>query len=197
MKKLFTALLFVLISTSFIQAQVRTEETKTSVDKKTGDTTVVQSTIVSTSEDITPRNHMFVVNPLKFFLLYNLCYFAAVSDNIAIGGGFQIPTPSGVSGFGINFEARIYPSGKSLKGFYVAPNFSYNSLKYEENGEEETMNPFSAGLLIGWQWFPGDEFAIGLGLGVDYYTGETESAGNIEKFSGTVPAIRFDIGYAF
>jgi len=60
------------------------------------------------------------------------------------------------------------------------------------------VNPFSFGALVGWQWFPGDQFAIGLGIGVDYYIGAIEEDnGNMERYNGTVPALRFDIGYAW
>ena len=54
----------------------------------------------------------------------------------------------------------------------------------------------SVGGLIGWQWFPGDQFAIGLGIGVDYYffSGEDDDFSDI---NGTAPALRFDIGYAW
>jgi len=177
-------------------SQVRTEETKKTVDEKTGDTTLTRSVIIAQSEDITPRNHMIVINPLKFFLFYNLTYFQKASQNIGIGGGIQIPTLSGLTGFGVNAEMRLYPSGKTLRGFYFAPNISYNRLSGEHS--DVTTSAFSVGGLVGWQWFPGDDFAIGLGLGIDYYTGSTSQDENdFGSYDGTVPAIRFDIGYAW
>ncbi|MGB2959599.1 MAG: hypothetical protein WBG01_05685 [Bacteroidota bacterium] len=174
--------------------QTRTEETRKTVDPSTGDTTVTESIIVSRSEDITRRTGVIVVNPLKFFLFYNLSYFHRVSPTVAVGGGFQIPTPSDVHGWGVNAEVRLYPSAKSPRGFYVAPNLSYNQL----SSSDAKTEPFSIGVLLGWQWFPGDEFAIGLGIGVDYYTGELiEENGSFERYSGAVPALRFDIGYSW
>jgi len=88
------------------------------------------------------------------------------------------------------------PSGKTLRGFYIAPNISYNTLTaIEESG---STSAFSLGALIGWQWFPGDDFAIGLGIGADYYTGSVDDIDNdFGNYSGTVPAVRFDIGYAW
>jgi hypothetical protein len=51
------------------------------------------------------------------------------------------------------------------------------------------------GILLGWQWFPGDDFALGLGIGIDHYAGSNESGySNIE---GNAPALRFDIGYTW
>ena len=52
------------------------------------------------------------------------------------------------------------------------------------------------GGLIGWQWFPGDQFAMGLGIGVDYYFFSGDDA-DFSKINGTAPALRFDIGYAW
>jgi len=175
-------------------SQVRTEETRTSTDTTSGQTTVTKSVIVSESEDITPRNGMITINPLKFFLFYNLSYYHRLSSSSAIGFGLQVPTLSGIDGFGVNAEFRAYPSQKSLRGFYVAPNVSFTSLTA---GDVKT-SPFSLGVLIGWQWFPGDDFAMGLGIGVDYYFGSVSSnKENLGKYNGTAPALRFDIGYAW
>jgi hypothetical protein len=145
--------------------QVRTEEKRTSTDSTTGNTTVTKSVIISESEDITPRNGMITINPLKFLLFYNLTYYHRLSSLTALGLGIQVPTLSGIDGFGANAEFRLYPSQKSLRGFYVAPNMSFTSLTA---GDVKT-SPFSLGALIGWQWFPGDDFAMGLGIGVVGY----------------------------
>jgi hypothetical protein len=166
----------------------------TSVDTATGEATVTRSVVISHSEDITPRSEMIVLNPLKFFLFYNLSYYHTLSPHASFGGGFQMPTISGIDGFGINAEVRLYPSGKSPRGFYVAPNVSYNRL----STEELRSSPFSIGVLLGWQWFPGDEFAMGLGIGVDYYIGSVSNADeDFGNYDGTAPALRFDIGYAW
>jgi hypothetical protein len=188
-----TLVLFIACSIQSVSGQTRTEETRKTVTVG-GDTVVTRSEIVSKSEDITPRTDLLIVNPLKFFLFYNLSYMHRVSPGVALGGGFQIPTPGGVDGWGVNAEVRYHPSGKSPGGFYLAPNFSYNSL---QSGHHEAT-PVSVGVLLGWQWFPGDEFAIGFGLGVDRYWGSaSEGKDEIKKFSGTLPALRFDIGYAW
>jgi hypothetical protein len=138
---------------------------------------------------------MIVINPLKFLLFYNISYFHKISDKSVIGGGIQMPTISGVDGFGVNAEIRFHPSGKNLRGFYFAPNISYNSLSGNDEGDE-SVSITSVGGLVGWQWFPGDQFAIGLGIGVDYYffSGEDDDFSDID---GTAPALRFDIGYAW
>jgi hypothetical protein len=189
-----TVLILMAVSAFTASAQVRTKETRVTVDSLKGDTSYTKSVIISESEDITPRHSMIVINPLKFFLFYNINYIHKFSPTLAAGGGFQVPTLSGVDGFGVNAEVRIHPSGKALRGFYVAPNASYNHLT---SGSAES-SPFSIGILIGWQWFPGDEFAMGLGLGVDYYTGSVSNDNdNFADYNGTAPMVRFDIGYAW
>lgn len=178
-------------------AQVQTDETVTTTDS-TGKSTTVQVKRVSTSEDITQRNHMIILNPLKFFLFYNLSYFQKVSNSVTVGGGFQTPTLEGLEGIGFNAEARFHPSGRAMRGFYFAPNIAYNYLT--SSGSDESISTFSAGGLVGWQWFPGDDFAIGLGVGVDFYLVDSDSKDTNDPFSdysGTVPALRFDIGYAW
>jgi len=194
MKPIVTICLLLIFSAS-LMAQIRTEERKRTVTE-TGDTIYTESTIISSIEDITPREDMIVVNPLKFFLFYNLTYFHKVSNSVALGGGVQIPTISGLGGFGVNAEARIYPSENTLRGFYIAPNISYNHLTVEDN--EGATSAFSMGALVGWQWFPGEDFAIGLGIGADYYTGSIDDADDdFSRYSGSVPVVRFDIGYAW
>jgi len=176
-------------------AQTRTEEERTTINQTTGDSLFTKSVIVSRSEDITPRQNLILINPLKFFLFYNISYLHQVSEGVVFGGGLQIPTVSGIDGFGLNTEVRFYPSGKNLRGFYLAPNISYNRLIGES---DELLSAFSFGGLVGWQWFPGEEFAIGLGIGVDYYTGKgKDDSGISENYDGFVPAVRFDIGYAW
>ena len=172
-------------------AQEKTIEHRSTKDS-TGRIVVTDSEIISKSEDITPRSGMLIINPLKFFLFYNITFYAKINQSIAAGIGVQAPTISGLNGFGLNGEVRIYPKGKSLRGFYFAPNFSVNSLS-SDNSATETIT--SVGMLIGWQWFPGDEFAMGLGIGVDYYSGSNSNG--YSNVDGMAPALRFDIGFAW
>lgn len=194
MKTLSLTMLSIIVTFSFGFGQERTDEKKWTIDPETGDTIYTQAVIISQSEDITPRSSMIVVNPLKFLLFYNLSYFHKINDGAAIGFGVQMPTISGLDGFGVNAEARFYPKGKNLKGFYFAPNISYNNLSGENSNESVSVT--SVGGLIGWQWFPGDQFAMGLGIGVDYYFFSGDDA-DFSRINGTAPLLRFDIGYAW
>ena len=183
-----------ILTTGF--GQDRTDEKKWTIDPETGDTIYTESVIISKTEDITPRNSMIIVNPLKFLLFYNISYFHKLSDAVAIGGGLQMPTLSGIEGFGVNAEARFYPKGNNMRGFYFAPNISYNNLSGKN--DDNSVSITSVGGLIGWQWFPGDQFAIGLGIGADYYFFSGDNSSNdFSKINGTAPALRFDIGFAW
>ncbi|MBU0473421.1 MAG: hypothetical protein KKF62_04600 [Bacteroidetes bacterium] len=197
MKNILFVLTAILILTTVSIAQVKTGEKTITINKVTGDTTYTESVIISESEDITPRNNMIVINPLKFFLLYNISYFHKISESTDIGFGIQTPTIEGVSGIGFNFEVRYHPKGKNMGGFYIAPNVSYNILSSTSSSGSDTKLS-SIGGLLGWQWFPGDEFAIGLGIGIDLYTGSQKDGWDIyENYEGLMPAVRFDIGYAW
>jgi hypothetical protein len=190
-------LLVFLTSVAFLSSAVgqeRTDERKWTINPETGDTVYTEAITISKTEDITSRNSILIINPLKFFLFYNISYFHKLSDAAAIGVGIQTPTISGLSGFGANAELRFYPKGRNLKGFYFAPNFSFNSLT--DKDDNETVSISSLGILIGWQWFPGEDFALGLGIGVDHYFFKGLDS-DFESLNGFVPSLRFDIGFAW
>ncbi|MCX6169059.1 MAG: hypothetical protein NTX65_06960 [Ignavibacteriales bacterium] len=192
MRILIFTVSFLCVSQIFFAQEKTTEKRITTDSKGKKDTT--EAVIVAKSEDITPRSNMLIINPLKFFLFYNLSYFHKIDNSIVIGGGFQLPTLKDINGFGINAELRIHPSKKALKGFYVAPNISFNTLS--TSGSSSNAQAFSIGVLIGWQWFPGDEFAMGLGIGIDHYF-LSNSKDSFNSYDGNVPAVRFDKGYAW
>jgi hypothetical protein len=194
MKQLLTIVIAILFFSIILPAQDKTTEEKVSVNNETGDTIRTSSVSISVTEDITPRNDLIVINPLKFLLFYNLSYFHKLSDNLIVGGGFQAPTISGISGIGVNTELRFYPKGNNMRGFYIAPNLSYNHL----SADEASTDPLSLGILVGWQWFPGDQFAIGLGIGVDHYFGSIkDNDDDFGRYDGFAPALRFDIGFGW
>ena len=145
MKQLISIITVSLFFFTTLQAQDKTTEEKITVNKETRDTIRTSSVSISVTEDITPRNDLIVINPLKFLLFYNISYFHKLSENVIVGGGFQAPTISGISGIGFNAEARFYPKGNNMRGFYISPNFSYNHL----STDEVSTDPVSLGVLIG------------------------------------------------
>ena len=194
MKKslLIFGLLFLLIS-NVSNGQEKTIEKRVTTNSK-GEKDSTEAVIISKTEDITLINNIITINPLKFILFYNLNYYARIDNNLVIGGGIQTPTLKDIEGFGINIEMRIHPSKKAPRGFYFAPNFSYNTLT--TTGSKSSANVFSIGILVGWQWFPGTDFAMGLGIGFDHYM-ISNSQSAFSNYDGNAPALRFDVGYAW
>ena len=85
MKTLILSLLISLAMFLSAFGQDLTGEIRVTVNPETGDTTFTQSVIISQTEDITPRNSMIVINPLKFLLFYNISYFHKISDALEKG----------------------------------------------------------------------------------------------------------------
>lgn len=211
MRNVIVGIALVVLSAATLAAQVKTIETSTTVDSTAAGLTTSKSTTTKVTEEVdVPRNHMITINPLKFLLFYNLSYYHALSNSIVVGGGLQMPTLKDIGGFGANAEMRFHPSGRRMRGFYLAPNVSFNSFSstyttYDSAGtrrEKISATAFSIGGLLGWQWFPGDDFSMGLGMGVDKYFVSSANEDNVfTVFSaftgGFTPAFRFDIGYAW
>jgi hypothetical protein len=196
------------------QEETKTTETTVSVDSATGKSTTTYSTTVSRSEDIRQRQNVITIDPLKLLFWWNISYYRALNNSIAIGAGIQAPTgflalgsdDVDISGFGVKAEMRWYPSGKAIRGFYVAPNVAFSSLSAELTNSSGTATDggsattWTLGLLVGWQWLPGDDFAIGLGLGADKYflsVSDEEDTSSFDGLDAVLPAFRFDIGYAW
>jgi hypothetical protein len=141
-----------------------------------------------------------------------------LGENTAAGIGLEFGTPHDYTAWGALGEFRFYPSKKSLHGFYVAPNISYvqTSNIYYSNYDPVTSKysdgyytkqMFSAGVLIGWQWFPGSDFCMGFAFGVDdYFALNNKNQNNNDDDisilggiygTGLSPTLRFDLGYAW
>ena len=74
----------------------------------------------------------------------------------------------------------------------MAPKVSFN--RFTEDDGDEGVTAASLGLRAGWQWFVGRDFSIGFGLGIDHYF---FSGDDFHSFAQTLPALRFNIGYAW
>lgn len=206
------------LSLGDLRAQTKVEQHTISIDSATGKRTVTIDTIIKKEENVTPYTDMINVNPLKFFLAYNLSWVHKTGTSTAISVGTEYENIlNNTSAWGILGEFRYYLSKKSLHGFYVAPNFSFTQ---SSNVFYSTYDPgsgiystgtytaqmMSLGVLIGWQWFPADDFSMGFGIGVDDYIPLNQKTGdNYEDFNllgglygkGTSPTLRFDLGYAW
>lgn len=223
------AALITAIGTTNGIAQTKTTETETTESSSSTNggatTTTTTTTRVSKSEDITPRENMITVDPVKFFSLYNISFLHKVSPNVAVGAGIQSPTGLiDATGFGVSGEVAFYPTGKLFRGFHIGGNIAYNNVtttstiyNYDPNTGnsttttlEETVAPISIGTSIGWHWYPWDEFATEIGLGADIVmNGRPKNDADRNSFigqdevpfltvrNGVWPSVRFRIGYAW
>ena len=197
-------------------AQTKTTETKTvetevdsTQDGKVRKTETVTS--IASSEDITVRENMVYVDPIKFFGLFNVGYQRAIAPGFSVGGTIQSPTQlTDASGIGFSVEGRYYPMNRMFRGFHLGANVAYNNLTYERYSyetqqiEKIEFAPFSTGVLIGWHWYPWSDFATEIALGADYnFTGEergdyfSEQVPFLSNRKGLIPSLRFNIGYAW
>ena len=220
-KALLIAIISLMIagaSSTHLRAQTKVEQHTVTVDSATGKRTVTTDTIIKKEEDITPYTEMVNINPLAFILAYNLTWVHKLSASTAVSVGAEYAVPHEITAWGVLGEFRFYPSHKSMHGFYLAPNFSYaqasNAYYYSYdtssgmgNSGYYTAQMLTVGLLIGWQWFPADNFSMGLAFGMSDYipinshTGDSFNDvgwfGGMYGNSGVYPALRFDLGYAW
>jgi hypothetical protein len=187
-------------------------ESQTQVDSTTGKV-VTTSSVVSLSkrEDITPRSHMISVDPIKFWMMYNINYHYALTPLIAVGGGIQAPTtfaPDELSGFGFTLDAQFYVAKRSFRGFYVSPTFSLTSISYDDyvydaggsRVDRRSETPISLGLYTGWTFSVFEDCTTQLALGADLNIVPTTAQnviglGSSEK--GLTPGAKLTIGYAW
>lgn len=91
---------------------------------------------------------------------------------MGIGRGIQIPTLSDLNGFGENVGPLSCTSGKTYRSFYFGPNGSF---KYPSGDNSDVPTPLLSFCgLIGWQWFLGDDLAIGLDIGMNRCVGSPQ-----------------------
>lgn len=171
----------------------------------------------SFAQESAGKKNVFKVNLLSPIVgSYNFFYERALGSktSLQLGGGFINLTSSGtgLTGFSVTPEFRFYPSGKSPKGFYLAPFGRYNSLSLkvtDGSGIEgkATLTSIGAGLSIGNQWIFGDIVSLDLFAGPVFNassnvtvetSGFTEDSFSTGNFSGGV-GFRFGLtlGVAF
>lgn len=214
--RLILTLALLSLGAATASAQTKTTETRTTEtesdttsDGKVKTTETV--TAIASSEDITIRNHMIIVDPIKFFALFNLGYQHAITQNVTVGGSIQAPTQLvEASGFGVAVEGRLYPAGRTFRSFHVGANAAFNDIttthyNWETDETEEIeIAPFSMGVNVGWHWYPWDDFATEFVLGADYnFSGKeggdmmSSDVPFLSDRKGLMPSFRFTIGYAW
>jgi hypothetical protein len=63
---------------------------------------------------------------------------------------------------------------------------------YAEGTHTDQM---TVGVMVGWQWFSGDDFTYGLALGMDKYF--FFAGGWSKDYISFIPAVRFRLGYSW
>ena len=205
---------FVVLATTSVLAQERTESEETIVKTDdTGDTTVSSVKVVKTSntEDIRELKNMLLINPIKFINLFNASYYRGIGPNLAVGGTLQTPTVllgDEASGFGLAAEVLYYTSGKLFRGFHLGGYISYDVVTYrawqiDANGggstQEVTEHPFSVGGYMGWNMWLGNEFVTELVFGAEYNANPTSEAilSLLGDKKGIIPYFALKVGHAW
>jgi hypothetical protein len=193
-------------------AQTETVEKRVEIDSATGERHVYYVTAEGKSEDITPYTDMININPLKFIYAYNISYMHKLSKVTSTGIGVEYGSFYTYPAWGISGEFRFFPGKKAMHGFYLAPNVSYKHSRresyYYSDGvgggyySDHTDQLLTIGMLLGWQWFPYENFPMGLSFGVDDYIPLNQDDRRSESIlglygSGLAPALRFDLGFAW
>ncbi len=119
------------------------------------------------------------------------------SDALGVLGGL-IYYPFGhesVTGWAAALAYRFYPGRRALWRFYVSPMVGYQSASI--NPDTSASGPMAAA-VIGWQWFPEGNLAVGMGFGTRYAFGGSDSpSAEIRKTFGFRPVLVFDMGYSW
>jgi hypothetical protein len=219
--------LLVCTTTLLAQQEQRVTEKRTVTDE-TGQTRKTTEIVESKVEDISPTvQNIIHTGAVRLAWMYNLNYTRAISNNVAISGGLELPTsiagPFSPKGFGAVAEARFYPGNMALRGFYLAGGLNFHSLRtrsvdYEPGPTptstptitevERNFTPLSIGITTGWVILAWNELSIDLGLGVKHHLisaeykarfgyAETITSIGPDVFGGTAPTVRINVGYAW
>ena len=143
------------------------------------------------------------VDPLSLlFGAANVGADFAVSDQWTLGGGVSYSSyKSGdtkASAFGVEGRAQFFFNQVFSDSWYLAPYFTYA----QGTGESTTVSDVTVsvtqiGAIIGYMWI-WENFNIQLGGGFRHISIDADSnASTFDDLSGVIPALEFNLGYAF
>lgn len=145
--------------------------------------------------DCNRRLNMIVTNPARYMNFYNISYYRKLACFAVLGGGLMTPSASNLNGWGANLEYRHYFFNQAFPGFYIAPRLAYHSWSSDEAKEDKTL--FTFGAVAAWQFLFAEQWALGMGFGVEILSDSQNQSSVYNKYTGTVPLIRIELGYAF
>lgn len=76
-----------------------------------------------------------------------------------------------VNGYRLQFSYKIYFSKNTLKGFYVAPHFSYSSVKFKNSSQPNNNSSFIHAIYVNFAIKGGYQFLINRKLALDLFLG--------------------------
>jgi hypothetical protein len=138
-----------------------------------------------------PAN-MISVNPLRYFDFYEASYYRKISCSGIIGMEAMVPSESDISGWGAALEYRHYFFHNAFPGFYLAPRAAYHDLKSEKTKKEKSL--FTVAFIAGWQFVFSDTWTLGAGFGIEVLGKEEEDKPEYDRYSGTAPFLRLELG---
>jgi hypothetical protein len=150
--------------------------------------------------EVIPRNAV-MVNLGGLALDYlNLSYYRAVDSNNAFGAYvgylYHVVGNEQIAGYGFGLSYRYYPAKRAISRFYYSPTIG---IQFGDvvNGARDRITGVLVSAMVGWQWFPEEVFAVGLGFGGRMIFGEHSSDPVIGEAFGASPVITLDLGYAW
>lgn len=103
-----------------------------------------------------------------------------------------------ITGYGLGLAYRYYPAGKALARFYYSPIVGVQRGEViRAEGRDPAVGILVSGML-GWQWFPEGNFAVGLAFGGRIILGGNDEEDPVIRDAfGASPIITLDLGYGW
>jgi hypothetical protein len=130
----------------------------------------------------------------------NISYYRSFGAHHALGAYIgYLYHPVGderITGYGYGLSYRFYPAGKSLARFYYSPTIGLQQGEVVKQNRAPALGVLLSG-IVGWQWFPQDKFAVGLGIGGRVILGGRDEDPVLRDAFGGSAIITLDLGYGW
>lgn len=131
----------------------------------------------------------------------NLSYYRSFGEHHAAGAYIgYLYHPVGderITGYGYGLAYRYYPAGKALARFYYSPIIGLQQGEVVRQDRKPATGILVSG-MFGWQWFPEERFAVGLGVGGRVILGGADEEDPVIRDAfGASPIITLDLGYGW
>lgn len=159
-----------------------------------------QKTTTHTELKVIPRNAV-MVNLGGLALDYlNLSYYRSLDSSNALGAYagylYHLIGDDRITGYGFGVSYRYYPAGRGLARFYYSPTIGIQLGDVVDDKRDQAVGVLVSA-MVGWQWFPEEVFAVGLGVGARAIFGRQQDDPVIGTAFGATPVITLDLGYGW